>query len=74
MDLVDATITVQLQLPIANVWLAFKESSWMGYLILSILAVCSIVTWTLCLAKWGELRKIHKLNHTLEQAPPQQLQ
>ena len=67
MDLVDATITVQLQLPIANVWLAFKESSWMGYLILSILAVCSIVTWTLCLAKWGELRKIRKLNHTLEQ-------
>ena len=66
MDLVDAAITVQLQLPIANVWLAFKESSWMGYLILSILAVCSIVTWTLCLAKGG-VEKDCKLNHTLEQ-------
>lgn len=39
----------------------------MGYVILGILATCSIVAWTLCLAKWGELRKIRKLNHALEQ-------
>ena len=65
--MVDAAFTVPLQLPLANVWLAFKESSAMGLTILAILGVASIATWTIFFAKMGELRKIRKLNHTLEQ-------
>ena len=46
----------------------------MGYLILSILAVCSIVTWTLCLAKWGVKKDPQAQPHSGTEAPPQQLQ
>ena len=44
--------------PIANAWLALKESSGVGWIIIGILGVASIFTWTIIFSKWMELRKI----------------
>ena len=66
MELVGAIFIGSQQLPLANIGLAFKESTAVGLTIIGILVVASIVTWTIFIAKWGELRKVRKLNHTLE--------
>jgi biopolymer transport protein TolQ len=52
--------------PIASVWLALKQSSVMGWSILGILGVASVLAWTLIIGKWFELRRMRKLNQTLE--------
>ena len=54
------------QLPLASVWLALKQSTAVGWVIIGILAFASIFAWTLMVAKSLELNKIRKLNFTLE--------
>jgi biopolymer transport protein TolQ len=66
MDLVTPLTWGLVNPPIANAWLALKESSGVGWVIIGILGVASIFTWTIIFSKWMELRKIRKLNLALE--------
>ena len=54
------------QIPLASVWLALKQSTTVGWVIIGTLAFASIFAWTLMVAKSLELNKIRKLNFTLE--------
>ena len=55
-----------IQIPMASVWLALKQSTVVDWVIIGTLAFASIFAWTLMVAKSLELNKIRKLNFTLE--------
>ncbi len=67
MDLVTFFSTNVGEQPVASIVLALKQSSLMGWTIIGVLGVASVLAWTLIIGKWIELRRMRKLNQTLEQ-------
>ena len=53
--------------PVASVMLALKQSSMMGWAIIVVLGIFSVIAWTLMIGKFYELKRKRKLNQTLEQ-------
>jgi biopolymer transport protein TolQ len=67
MDLVEFFPAVVGLPPMASVMLALKQSSIMGWSVLGILGIASVIAWTLMIGKTFELKRMRKLNQTLEQ-------